>query len=184
MFLGSSPLGRAEPSRSTAVPRQAALFVWVTLVCGRPGDLAGDSAGLESWGLSWACQSGGGGPQAAGCLLGVAQDPTSHPPPSRPSPFTRQMPHLGVHIVWHPDQDPAVARSALHPADGGHPCPASQGAGVEGWPGGWADGRPAPPKPSPHGRLGHPAGCTSCGSGSRRWVKGFCSLGRGSHTGS
>lgn len=32
MFLGSSPLGRAEPSRSTAVPRQAALFVWVTLV--------------------------------------------------------------------------------------------------------------------------------------------------------
>ena len=31
-FLGSVPPGRAEPSGCTAVPRQAALFVWVTLV--------------------------------------------------------------------------------------------------------------------------------------------------------
>lgn len=33
-----------------------------TGLCGRPGDLAGDPAGLESRGLSWACRSGGGVP--------------------------------------------------------------------------------------------------------------------------
>lgn len=125
-------------------------------LCGCPGDLAGDPASLESRGLSWALRSGGGVPRAAGRLLGVAPRPHILPAPlRRPSPFIRQVPHLGVHTVQRLDQDPAVARSALGPADGGHPCPASWGAGVEGRPGGWADSRPAPQAESSR-RLGHP----------------------------
>lgn len=75
-----------------------------------------------------------------------------------------------------------MARSTLGPADGGHPCPASWGAGVRVSLAARLT-TDLPPKLSPHGGWAT-RGLHLLRSGSHRWVKGFCSLGRGSRTGS